>query len=131
MKKIFTIFAFMLVAFTGNAQSTQKGDVNGDGDISVNDVAMIVNYILGITDSNFIIANADINGDGEIDINDVMGTRPRPALRDEMGVLQCGGFLTRRVRWLLCLGRDKRKECVQRSNLPICHRSGRRWRRVL
>ena len=74
MKKIFTIFAFMLVAFTGNAQSTQKGDVNGDGDISVNDVAMIVNYILGITDSNFIIANADINGDGEIDINDVMGT---------------------------------------------------------
>ena len=74
MKKLLTLFACMLVAFTGNAQSTQKGDINGDGDISVNDVAMIVNYILGIIDSNFIIANADINGDGEIDINDVMGT---------------------------------------------------------
>ena len=74
MKKLLTLLAFVLVVFTANAQSTQKGDVNGDGDVSINDVAMIVNYILGITDSNFIIANADINGDGEIDINDVMGT---------------------------------------------------------
>ena len=55
-------------------QAFLRGDVNGDGDVSVNDVAMIVNYILGIIDSNFIIANADINGDGEIDINDVMDT---------------------------------------------------------
>ena len=51
-----------------------KGDVNGDGDVSVTDVAMIVNHILGVNDSNFIIANADINGDSEIDINDVMAT---------------------------------------------------------
>ena len=74
MKRLLTIFAFVLVAFMVDAQSTQKGDINGDGDISVNDVAMIVNYILGIIDSNFIITNADINGDGEIDINDVMDT---------------------------------------------------------
>ena len=74
MKKLLTLFAFALVTFTVDAQSTQKGDINGDGDVSVNDVAMIVNYILGITDSNFIIANADVNDDGEIDINDVMGT---------------------------------------------------------
>ena len=47
MKKLLTLFVFALVAFTANAQSTQKGDVNGDGDVSVNDVAMIVNYILG------------------------------------------------------------------------------------
>ena len=74
MKKLLTLIAFVLVTFTVDAQSTQKGDINGDGDISVNDVAMIVNYILGITDSDFIITNADINGDGEIDINDVMAT---------------------------------------------------------
>ena len=74
MKKLLTLIAFAFVTFTANAQSTQKGDVNGDGDVSVNDVAMIVNYILGIIDSNFIIANADVNGDGEIDINDVMST---------------------------------------------------------
>ena len=75
MKKILlTLFTLMFVAFTANAQSTLKGDVNGDGTVSVTDVAWIVNHILGMTDSNFIIANADINGDGEIDINDVMGT---------------------------------------------------------
>ena len=74
MKKLLTLLAFAFVAFTVDAQSTQKGDVNGDGEVSVNDVAMIVNYILGNENSNFIIANADINGDGEIDINDVMGT---------------------------------------------------------
>ena len=74
MKKLLTLLAFAFVAFTANAQSTQKGDVNGDGDVSVNDVAMIVNYILGVANDNFIAANADINGDGEIDINDVMGT---------------------------------------------------------
>ena len=74
MKKLLFTLAFALVALTGNAQSTQKGDVNGDGDVSVNDVAMIVNYILGVANDNIIAANADINGDGEIDINDVMGT---------------------------------------------------------
>ena len=74
MKKLLTLLAFAFVVFTANAQSTQKGDVNGDGDVSVNDVAMIVNYILGVVNDNFIAANADINGDGEIDINDVMGT---------------------------------------------------------
>ena len=74
MKKLLTLFAFAFVAFTAQAQSSMSGDVNGDGDVSVNDVAMIVNYILGNENSNFIIANADINGDGEIDINDVMGT---------------------------------------------------------
>ena len=74
MKKLLTLLAFAFVALTGNAQSTQKGDVNGDGDVSVNDVAMIVNYILGVANDNIIAANADINGDGEIDINDVMGT---------------------------------------------------------
>ena len=49
------------------------GDVNGDGTISINDIAMIVNHILGVTDSNFIMAYADVDGDGEISINDVMG----------------------------------------------------------
>lgn len=72
MKKLLTLFVFALGALSANAQSTLKGDVDGDGNISVTDVAMIVNHILGVNDDNFIIANADINGDGEIDINDVM-----------------------------------------------------------
>ena len=69
-----TTVIYTKVELASGSASSVLGDVNGDGDVSVNDVAMIVNYILGIIDSNFIIANADINGDGEIDINDVMGT---------------------------------------------------------
>ena len=69
-----TTVIYTKVELASGSTSPVLGDVNGDGDISVNDVAMIVNHILGVNDDNFIIANADINGDGEIDINDVMGT---------------------------------------------------------
>lgn len=49
------------------------GDVDGDGTVSITDVAMIVDYILGVGDDNFIAANANVDGDSEIGINDVMG----------------------------------------------------------
>ena len=47
------------------------GDVNGDGVVSVTDVTMIVDYILGESNDNFIIENADMNGDGNISVSDV------------------------------------------------------------
>lgn len=47
------------------------GDVNGDGEITVADVTMLVDYILGRTNSNFIIDNADVNEDGKIIVSDV------------------------------------------------------------
>ena len=62
------------VELTSGSTSSVLGDVDGDGTVSVTDVAWIVNHILGVNDDNFIAANADINGDGEIDINDVMST---------------------------------------------------------
>ena len=51
-----------------------KGDVNGDGEVTTTDIAMIVNYILGIPVDCFNTANADIHENGEIDINDVVAT---------------------------------------------------------
>ena len=71
MKKLMTLFAFVLVAFTANAQSTLKGDVNGDGEVNVTDVTMIVEHVLGQNNSSFIVANADVNGDGSITVTDV------------------------------------------------------------
>ena len=62
------------VELESGSTSNVLGDVDGDGTVSVTDVAWIVNHILGVNDNNFIAANADINGDGEIDINDVMAT---------------------------------------------------------
>ena len=46
MKKLKTILALMLVAFTVNAQ-TYSYDVNHDGEVTIKDVMCIVNNILG------------------------------------------------------------------------------------
>ena len=47
------------------------GDVNGDKQISIADVTMLVNIILGKTTEGFDTKVADVNGDGEISIADV------------------------------------------------------------
>jgi len=51
--------------------TTAIGDVNGDGDVNVTDVTLLVGHILGNENSNFIIENADVNGDGDITVTDV------------------------------------------------------------
>lgn len=49
------------------------GDVNGDTKVTVSDVMMMVNHILGQAGhANFIKANADVNSDRNINITDVM-----------------------------------------------------------
>ena len=56
----------------GTSQSgSVLGDVNGDGEVNVTDVTMIVEYVLGQHNSSFIAANADVNGDGSITVTDV------------------------------------------------------------
>jgi DNA polymerase II small subunit/DNA polymerase delta subunit B len=46
--------------------------VNGDGVVDVEDVAGIVNMILGEPAENFNEANADVTGDGVVDVDDVV-----------------------------------------------------------
>lgn len=54
------------------APSLDKGDINGDGIITIADVTALVNIILGNEDENEnIIAVADMNGDNAITIADV------------------------------------------------------------
>ena len=48
------------------------GDVNEDGEVSISDVMLTVNYILGSQNEPFNFRNADLNNDGEITIADVM-----------------------------------------------------------
>ena len=48
------------------------GDTNGDGKILIGDVISILNYIVGVTSSNFKVNAADLNGDGMILIGDVI-----------------------------------------------------------
>jgi hypothetical protein len=47
------------------------GDVNGDKELSVNDVMMIVDYILDKASGYFIVANADVNKDTYVNVADV------------------------------------------------------------
>ena len=47
------------------------GDANDDGNVSVSDVTVTVNYVLGQTPSVFNFKNADVNKDNDISVADV------------------------------------------------------------
>ena len=51
--------------------SSIKGDVNMDGEVNVNDVTVLINYILGKNPSPFDSVAADVNEDTAINVNDV------------------------------------------------------------
>ena len=57
------------------ASDVKYGDANGDGNVDISDVVVIVNYILnsGSVSGNFVFENADVNNDGMVDISDVVG----------------------------------------------------------
>ncbi len=51
---------------------TQRGDANGDGSISVTDIAVVVNCILQLDNTGgFSEYGADANGDGQITVTDI------------------------------------------------------------
>ena len=49
-----------------------KGDANDDGNVSIPDVMLTVDYMLNGSASNFHFKLADMNGDGNITVADVM-----------------------------------------------------------
>ena len=48
-----------------------KGDANGDDEVSVTDIALVVNYILSLGNDGFNIYGADANGDGQVTVTDI------------------------------------------------------------
>ena len=54
----------------------QLGDVNHDHSVDVNDVTMMISYILGTNPTPFYLTEANVDGDAEgaIDVNDVTAT---------------------------------------------------------
>jgi hypothetical protein len=51
---------------------TQRGDANGDGNISVTDIAVVVNCILQLDNNGgFSPDGADANGDGQVTVTDI------------------------------------------------------------
>ena len=63
---------FITKGFYGDSYdytARKKGDVNNDGEVSVADVTLLVNYILGLGDIDTSVA--DINEDNAISVSDV------------------------------------------------------------
>lgn len=50
---------------------TERGDVNMDGFVTINDVTQIIDYLLSGDDTNIKLENADVNGNGNVSIGDV------------------------------------------------------------
>ena len=57
------------VTSTITVSAAQLGDVNGDGDINVADVTMLIGNVLSGTSADASVA--DVNGDGDINVADV------------------------------------------------------------
>ena len=49
----------------------KKGDVDGDGIVDINDVTLMIDYLLHLVDSLVVPKAGDVDGDEVIDINDV------------------------------------------------------------
>ena len=70
MKKIQLLLLALLLAFpfSGHAQQTLYGDVNGDVEVNIADVNAVIDVIL---DGSGYAITADVNLDGEINIADI------------------------------------------------------------
>ena len=51
--------------------SAGRGDVNGDGVMSIRDVVTLIDVLLGNEIDSFYFESADLNSNGRIDIGDV------------------------------------------------------------
>ena len=65
MKKTFLLIIALWMAVS--AQAALKGDVNGDGEVSIADVTTLVNLVLNQSSNG----TSDVNGDGETGVADV------------------------------------------------------------
>ena len=57
---------------TVTVKSYMVGDVDGNGQHSINDVVCIINHVLNRPNTTFVEAAADLDGNGEISVNDAV-----------------------------------------------------------
>ena len=62
---------FECVTLFGNGPVYERGDVNGDGNVRINDVSALIDYLLSGDESGINIGAADCDQDFEVKINDV------------------------------------------------------------
>lgn len=66
------LFVFIISCDDTSASDVLPGDINGDGVLDINDVVMVMKYILGLSNlTGEQLETADLNGNGAVDIRDV------------------------------------------------------------
>ena len=70
MRILFLVLSLFFCLSSGAA--TRKGDVNGDNQVTLVDVMVMVDYLLGVPNSAFVKANADVTGEGVVNISDTI-----------------------------------------------------------
>lgn len=93
MKKIqlFLLSLLLALPFNAMAQSSPRGDVNGDGEVNIADINVVIDIIL---DGKTVTPAADVNGDGEVNIADInviidiiLGGQPVTELKSDVFLL--------------------------------------------
>lgn len=74
LQRFLSLSAAMLFSlsapFSASAQSL-PGDVNGDGEVNISDVVVLIDYVLTGDDSSINVENSDLDGDRFIGVSDV------------------------------------------------------------
>ena len=47
------------------------GDVDSDGEVNINDLTKLIDYLISSNTQGINFAAADVNGDGDINISDI------------------------------------------------------------
>lgn len=56
---------------TVTATNNLRGDVNNDGDVAIDDITSLIDYLLTGNSSSINLSNADCDQDGNVNIGDV------------------------------------------------------------
>lgn len=75
MKKLLFFLTLLFVAMTTNAQSILKGDMNDDGQLTITDVVLLVNKIIGSSSQPAYTSCPDNNHPHKIDLGLPSGTK--------------------------------------------------------
>ncbi len=62
---------YIITATVNDQPQVMRGDVNGNGEVDINDVTALIAFVLSGNDAGIVKPNANMNGDNNIDINDV------------------------------------------------------------
>ena len=91
LQSLFLLLGALMLPATAQAQQALYADVNGDLEVNIADINVVIDIIL---DGNGFTAAADVNGDGEINIADInviidiiLGGQPATELRSDVFLL--------------------------------------------